>query len=85
MLPRSLQEDKKQVKSVSIEMEGGIEAATNQSLTLMLNRIDQVEESVSLPKEGCVASTERQSIRIMTSIYKADGNSVPIYLWSSID
>ena len=60
-------------------MKGRIEAATNQSENLIVNQIDQGEEGASLHNEGYVATTERQSTTIMTSIYEADGNRVPIY------
>ena len=49
-------------------MEGRIENATNQSVNLIVNHIDQGEEGASLHNKGYVATTEHQSITIMTSL-----------------
>ena len=45
----------------------------------MKGRIEAGEEGASLHNKGYVATTEHQSTTIMTSIYEADGNRVPIY------
>ena len=47
-------------------MDGRIETATNQSVNLIVNQIDQGEEGASLHNKRYVATTEHQSMTIMT-------------------